>query len=212
MGAVRQYDFIVGPETSELPDIGVPTDDSDLISKGYADLHYVQGSQSVADVTALAALDSSERSNGDLVFVRGAGTLYYYVAAASDTADGDLIVEPGDSTGRWFKIQIKAKVVGTVGSPTAISAAGGITPLGAIREIIFVESDGGAVTVTADPPIAAGTFVGQELTIIGTSDTDTIQIDDAAGLNLNGTVIIEDGQVLNLLWIGSVWLETFRRF
>lgn len=211
MGAVRQYDFIVGPETSELPDIGVPTDDSDLISKGYADLHYVQGSASVANVTALAALDSSDRSTGDLVFVRAEKTLYHYDASASDSADGDLIVEPTDTTGRWFKVQIRPKATGSTASPTVITAVGGITPANAVDEIIFVKSDGGAVTISASPAIAAGSFVGQYLTLIGTDDTNSLQIQDGTGLNLNGAVIINNGQVLKLLWNGSAWLEIFRR-
>lgn len=38
--ATRQYEFIVGPETSSLPTVGTPTDPEDLLTLGYADEHY----------------------------------------------------------------------------------------------------------------------------------------------------------------------------
>ncbi len=44
----REFQFIVGPETSVLPVIGSPTEDEDLISLGYANDHYVQGGAPVA--------------------------------------------------------------------------------------------------------------------------------------------------------------------
>jgi hypothetical protein len=38
----RQWDMIVGPETSALPTAGTPTVDADNLTKGYGDSHYLQ--------------------------------------------------------------------------------------------------------------------------------------------------------------------------
>lgn len=85
-----------------------------------------------------------------------------------------------------------------VNTPTVftISAAAGITSLGQSREYtheggrrkfhMHVVSDGGAIDITASPQIVAG-LQGDILTLTGTSDTNTIKIDDD-----DGTILYKD--------------------
>lgn len=79
------------------------------------------------------------------------------------------------------------------------------------RQAWYVASPGGAQTMTADPQISAGTFVGQEVLLIGTSDVDVPKFTHGNGLNLNGSVELSAGQVCLLFWNGSEWAESARR-
>lgn len=100
---IRPYDFDVAVETSEQPGSTTPTDPDDLITKEYADSHYLPGGASVADTTALAAIDAAERFTGKAVVVESTKTLYIFDAASADTADGTRIVQPSSGSGRWFR-------------------------------------------------------------------------------------------------------------
>lgn len=97
-------------------------------------------------------------------------------------------------------------VSGSEGSPMVIGTSG-FTPTSDQRQLWFVVSSGGAVTVTASPQIAAGTIVGQELILMGTSDTDYPIFNDGNGLSLNGTCNLKSQESLPLIWTGSVWRE-----
>lgn len=69
--AVREYQFINGPETSSLPAIGVPSDDSDLISLGFA--RKVTGTRAsptlMTGASALVVTDALK----EIIFVAGSG-------------------------------------------------------------------------------------------------------------------------------------------
>lgn len=136
------------------------------------------------------------------------------VAYATDTAqkrywmDNGLSTEP--VTGRL--------VTGTSSSPTLITAAGGITPTGVWDELIFVAGNGGAIDITANPQIVAGTRPGQRLTLVGSHATNYVLLDSGTGLNINGTIYLgtdrSAGQnnVLVLFWdsADSTWREESR--
>ena len=101
-------------------------------------------------------------------------------------------------------------VTGTEGVPRQITAAGGITPIGDPVEMIFVVGDDGGgtptpINITANPQIAAGSVVGEELNLAGTSDTNIVTLDDVAGLCLNGSIDVDSKTIVNLLWIGTLW-------
>ena len=102
-------------------------------------------------------------------------------------------------------------VTSTRASPTAITAGGGITAADVGREIHFIQGDSGAVDITVDPQISVGTVVGHQLILIGRSDVNTVKLDDATGLALNGNIILGEGQVLALVWDGTNWLEQYRK-
>lgn len=103
-------------------------------------------------------------------------------------------------------------VTGTRASPQNISAASGIAFSGTKWfNTWFIQGNGGAVTVTANPRIAVGTATGQKLRLIGRSDTNTLSLDDGNGLDLNGSWVGSASRVLDLEWDGTNWLETGRR-
>lgn len=103
-------------------------------------------------------------------------------------------------------------VTGSTASPQAITAAGGIAfSGGASRSMWFVAGSGGAVTVTATPQIAAATTVGQELIVVGTSDTNTVTLNDGNGLATNGPITLYNHYAAYFVWDGSVWFELPRR-
>ena len=79
-----------------------------------------------------------------------------------------------------------------------------------------VAGNGGAVTLTSTPSITAGT-AGQEICLIGTSDANTLQIDDES--TLAGTTLELAGDVsmilglhdtICLVYYNSHWIELSR--
>jgi len=103
-------------------------------------------------------------------------------------------------------------ITGSQASPTAITAAGGVGFSGTnYFNTNYITGSGGAVTVTANPKIAAATSVGQRLRLIGTSATNTVTISDGNGVSLNGTWVASDNSAIELDWNGSVWTEVSRR-
>lgn len=129
------------------------------------------------------------------------GDLYF------DSTAGRLSIR---EDGVWKILQTANGTDG--GAPGTYGAADTIDATqGSIHQCIFVESDGGAVNLTSNPQIAAGNIVGQMITVVGTSASDTLQLDDGTGLSLNGSCILDDNQAITLLWNGSVWTEISRR-
>jgi hypothetical protein len=98
----------------------------------------------------------------------------------------------------------------SAGSPLVITGAGGITPQAVQRGMQFVESSGGIVAVTANPQIVAGTKVGQELVLSGTSDVNAITLATGNGLLLTGPITLGNGVSISLFWNGAVWQEQDR--
>lgn len=98
----------------------------------------------------------------------------------------------------------------TPSSDATITAAGGITPTHTIMRIV---SSGGAVNITADPQIAAGSD-GQLLIVQGTSDANTVQLDDGTGLILEGAVAFVLGANDMIMFAydsgESAWIEINR--
>jgi hypothetical protein len=81
-------------------------------------------------------------------------------------------------------------------SPQSVTAAGGVSlsSIGYFNYAWLVGSPG-AVTVTATPSVTACTADGQELKLIGTSNTNTVKLQDEASLagsklRLNGPVTL----------------------
>lgn len=101
---------------------------------------------------------------------------------------------------------------GTQGSPLGITAAGGIANNIPGEQGSFIHGSPGAVTVSANPQIAAGTVVGQKMTLIGCDDTNTVTLTNGNGLRLNGDAVIGDGYVMSFMWDGANWQELYRSF
>jgi len=114
---------------------------------------------------------------------------------------------------KWLSPRDNSTTTTAVNSPTVytITAAGGINALRQSREYdneggrrifhMYVVSDGGAIDITASPQIVAGQQ-GDVLTLHGTSDTDTIKLDDSDGLlaNTDKQMILADGDTITFVY------------
>jgi len=101
---------------------------------------------------------------------------------------------------------------GNPGSPNNITAAGGVTANTTIPfQTIFVQGSGGAVTITANPAITTGAVVGQEVTLIGESDTNTLTINDGNGVSQNGPMLLRQNSAITYQADGTNWVEISRR-
>lgn len=111
----------------------------------------------------------------------------------------------GGSGGGLFSI------TGTRASPNSIVAGTGVSFSGTnARNMWFIQGSGGHVDITANPQIVAATTVGQELLLIGRSDSNTVKFENTNGLSLNGACILGEDDSLTLVWDGSNWLEIGR--
>jgi len=121
---------------------------------------------------------------------------------------------------KLFDARSNATTTTAVTSPTisTITAVGGITPANSISSDLDIKNyylkvvGSGAVDITADPQITASTD-GKILTLEGTSDTNTIQLDDSDDLELTtSTYILKNGSVITLVYDSdkSAWVEVSR--
>lgn len=96
----------------------------------------------------------------------------------------------------------------TPGTATPAAAAT-LTPTSSYMRI---SGSGGAVTLDTTTPIAAGEFDGQGLEIEGTSDANTVTIEDSGNAELNGLVVLASGTWIELRWndTASKWRERNR--
>lgn len=125
---MRDYNFIVGPETSVLPTASDPSAISDFMSKGYADDTYAQRTSwfdRAADIAAIRAIVSTDLANGTRIFNYGNQTEWYYNTSSNSADDGVNVLKPDDvsggSNGRWLIL--------TSGAAAASSSAAGIEVL-----------------------------------------------------------------------------------
>ncbi len=118
----------------------------------------------------------------------------------------------GNGSSVWAALSYEAVYLpsATRGAPTAVTAAGGITPTSALRQLRFLVGSPGAVVVSANPQIVAGTVIGQELLLTGTSDSLSVTIQNGTGLELNGPCVLKNGSRISLVWDGTVWGEIAR--
>lgn len=146
-----------------------------------------------ANDAAFEADKGSAGAVGDIYYNTTTNNIRYYRAA-----DG------------WVNM-LKEVISASRGSPNAITAGGGITAsVSAQAEIQYVQGSGGAVDITANPQISAGTFAGQKLLLVGRSDTDTLKLDHGTGLALNGSCTLASDSTICLVWDGTNWVELFR--
>jgi len=153
--------------------------------------HVHQGVRSVAK-------SGSSALYGDVTFT---GTGAVTLTQAGQNIEINVPVISGGAT----------TITGSAGAPQAITAAGGIAFTGSdYFNMWFVQGSGGPVDLSANPQIAAGSVVGQRLLLRGCSNTNTVKLEDATGLLLNGECILSLGSMIELFWSGSTWDEISR--
>lgn len=93
--------------------------------------------------------------------------------------------------------------------PLVASATLEINP-NARRQIIYVEGDGAPITLDTVTAIESGTFEGQELVLVGLSNTNTVTIlASSANMRLNGDKVLGLDDSLKVVWddVRTVWRE-----
>jgi hypothetical protein len=104
-------------------------------------------------------------------------------------------------------------VLNSQASPYAV-VAGTTIPFtaGTLRTKRYIQGSGGPVTLTANPRIQAGTIDGQEIMLVGCSDTNTVSIDTGNGTQKNGVDVMLNGSVTVYNWDHgrSLWVEISR--
>jgi trimeric autotransporter adhesin len=133
------------------------------------------------------------------------------LATVAPSTAGNLLRSTGAVWASATPITAAITVTGSASSPTSITTSG-ITSVAATPRVInFVQGSGGAVTVTANPAIAAGT-IGQEMVVCGESDTNTLSFTNGNGLGLKGDITLTLGDCLTLVYDGTNWQETARNY
>ncbi len=102
-------------------------------------------------------------------------------------------------------------VSGNPSSPIVVISITGVITTSSQRQLQFVQSSGGAQTLSAIPQVQAGSTIGQELVLIGTSAANYIILEDGLGLSLNGPINLTNNAAITLIWNSSVWTEISRR-
>lgn len=105
--------------------------------------------------------------------------------------------------------KLEQMVVDRSSSTVTITAAGGIS----VATSIIRPTANSAIDITANPQIAVGKD-GQEIRIEGTSNTNTIKLDDGAGLQLQygQSFTLGQGDVIALQYNlnRAIWTELWR--
>lgn len=163
----REYRFVGGVETASLPSAGTPSSSSDLLTKGYADANYTQGKASVADVAALKAVGSADRSDGMLVVIQSTNSAYIFDAGSSATGDDNGVITPTSGTGRWIKVRenqlTASRAIASDANGNLVASSATATELGylsgvtsAVQTQITGKTDKSTLTTKGDIYVATG--------------------------------------------------------
>lgn len=149
----------------------------------------------------------------------GAGTSALSLIAPSSTI-GWVYTSNGVSADPSFQAPSTAPPTlnATASSGQAITASVALSlSMPTYSNIIWVAGSGGPVTVTATPSITtAGVSTGARLLVVGTSNTNTVSLQDEASLSgtklqLNGPWVGALYSTLELNFDGTYWVEVARR-
>ncbi len=185
-----------------------------------------------ASLTSIRTINNISLSGQLLILTNATGAaVTIRNQAAAGTAANKIITGTGadlvmpDGTSLWLAYDLTTlrwRIVGGSGggsfavqdtraAPQSVVAGTGIvvTALQS-RNLLFIQGSGGAVTVTANPQIPVGTQVGQEMKLVGRSDTNTVTLSNGTGLSLNGSWTGGADDIIDLFWDGSVWVESNR--
>jgi len=172
----------------------------------------LEGGGSVAISNRGAWDEFGSYNEGDLVTNDGG----VFVCTLDDIGDG---TEPQDKPSHWHALVpvpvdmgYYFSTEGSQAAPLTVADGATIDATGDHLRVVFVEGDGGPVTGVL---LENGSFVGEELELEGTSDTNTVTL-DAAASNLKiadaGDVVLVDGSCRRFRWGGSKWTLTWSNY
>ena len=192
-------------------------------------INFLSSNTQRARITALGSLVVGNNSSA---LATDATDGFLYISSSAGAPTGTPTTQTGsvpvhvDATnnamymytnGAWRGVNNSA-VQGSRQTGTSMSAATAITPALGVKSVAFVVGNGGAVTITASPPITTtGMIVGQELKICGTDNTNTVTYNNSVNLVLTGSATLGKDQCLDLMYAGTdganlSWIETGRSF
>ncbi len=109
--AIRDYQFVVGPETSTLPTATDPSGDADTVNLGFLNDRSYWG-EAVATYAAMRALTSTQRIDNQVrqVDTGAPMELWKFDAANTSADDGVSVLKPDDisggNPGRWLLLDV----------------------------------------------------------------------------------------------------------
>jgi hypothetical protein len=168
----------------------------------------------VADNTARDAIVSGRRFIGLEVFVVATAKKWRLDAGITNA---DWIEMAGAATGTGSPTIFGTYAVGRSVDPlVGVTVAAAHMSNSAINQRVFIVSTTAGAVTDLDSGLAKqlddGTVVGQQLTLIGTSDTAVLRFLNGQGLNLNGDDWVSfNKKRLTVEWDGSIWVEISRR-
>jgi len=136
------------------------------------------------------------------------------VTASQEDANLTIRLADDGSLVDRFKIDHLGTITTYGGNIAGISSAQTYQATDTISEVevnIPVSGNGGAVTLTSNPQIAAGTN-GERKRLIGTNDTNTLTVVDGNGLALAGSAscTLGENDIIEFIYYNSLWIETSR--
>ena len=151
--------------------------------------------------------------------VRNGISLATQSSAPASPANGDiyydstLLVFRFYQNGSWTTLGGSASTSGTRGSPNSISAGGSIAVVNARRQVIFVQGNSAPVSLSASAPFTSLTnlSVGDEVVLIGRSDTNTVTLLNVSGnAEINGDCTLGASDTITLIYDGTALVEGAR--
>lgn len=158
----------------------------------------------------LDGLDEEPTSDFSWSVVGGVGIVTFVVAPSAGQTPVAIALTANNPGSGGANVSGGYVTYGDAASPQTVVAAAGITEPGDQRAMIFTVSAGGITPITSTPQITPGTKVGQELVLVGTSDTNAISLVSGNGLFLRGPITLTAGVLAAFYWNGTVWAEDYR--
>jgi len=188
-----------------------------FVMGGYGNSGYSPG----AGMASIASENWTDSANGtDLYLISNpAGQVMENPLTNAVKISGGAISTSGNiSTEGIMHVGSTLEVSGrTVYSPSdtnVITSALGVTAAMIGKKVILIAGDGAGTTdISENPQIAFGQN-GQEIVLIGTSDTDLVKFDNGNGLQLSAATsfTLGAGDIMQLIYVGSIgkWVEISR--
>ena len=111
------------------------------------------------------------------------------------------------TTTNWRNVSAPSNLnsLGTLSSPFLVSSGASpvVLPSGNVS-LLFLQGQSGPVTITPDPPFTDPNPVfGKTFTFIGTSDTNTVTLQQGSVFNINGDFVCGAGKTLTVQQVSA---------